>query len=137
MPAIDLARLKKQTARLADFFVLPAEFLRDYARSSISMSTAHCGQTKRGPSLRTCPPIAHRPLYCAKLKMNCASVAEKPTRIMRLNWQIPYGMKAALETRLLAAFLLGRIPPQEERLLARLTAWTQAVRDPRCPRRVC
>ena len=35
-----------------------------------------------------------------------------------------------LETRLLAAFLLGRIPPQEERLLARLTAWTQAVRDP-------
>jgi hypothetical protein len=26
--------------------------------------------------------------------------------------------------------LLGRIPPQEERLLARLTAWTQAVRDP-------
>jgi hypothetical protein len=35
-----------------------------------------------------------------------------------------------LETKLLAAFLLGRIPPQEERLLARLTAWTQAVRDP-------
>jgi hypothetical protein len=35
-----------------------------------------------------------------------------------------------LETRLLAAYLLGRIPPQEERLLARLTAWTQAVRDP-------
>ena len=26
--------------------------------------------------------------------------------------------------------MLGRIPPQEERLLARLTAWTQAVRDP-------
>jgi hypothetical protein len=35
-----------------------------------------------------------------------------------------------LETRLLAAFLLGCIPPQEERLLARLTAWTQAVHDP-------
>ena len=35
-----------------------------------------------------------------------------------------------LETRLLAAYLLGRIPPQEERLLARLTAWTQAIRDP-------
>ena len=34
------------------------------------------------------------------------------------------------ETRLLAAFLLGRIPPQEERLLARLTVWTQQVRDP-------
>jgi hypothetical protein len=34
-----------------------------------------------------------------------------------------------LETRLLAAFLLGRIPPQEERLLARLTAWTQQVHE--------
>ena len=32
--------------------------------------------------------------------------------------------------RLLAAFLLGRIPPQEERLLARLTAWTQQIQDP-------
>ncbi len=38
--------------------------------------------------------------------------------------------EGALETRLLAAFLLGRIPPQEERLLPRLTAWTQQVRDP-------
>ena len=36
----------------------------------------------------------------------------------------------ALETRLLAAFLLGRIPPLEERLLPRLTAWSQQVRDP-------
>jgi hypothetical protein len=35
-----------------------------------------------------------------------------------------------IETRLLAAFLLGRIPPREERLLARLTAWTQQVLDP-------
>jgi hypothetical protein len=35
-----------------------------------------------------------------------------------------------LETRLLAASLLGRIPPQEQRLLPRLTAWTMQVRDP-------
>jgi hypothetical protein len=31
---------------------------------------------------------------------------------------------------MLAAYLLGCIPPREERLLARLTAWTQQVRDP-------
>lgn len=36
----------------------------------------------------------------------------------------------SLETRLLAAFLLGRVPPQEEHLLPRLTAWTQQIRDP-------
>ena len=35
-----------------------------------------------------------------------------------------------LETRLLAAYLLGQIPPQEKRLLSRLTAWTQQIRDP-------
>ncbi|MCB0120052.1 MAG: alpha/beta hydrolase, partial [Anaerolineales bacterium] len=35
-----------------------------------------------------------------------------------------------LETRLLASYLLGRIPPQEERLLPRITAWTQQIRDP-------
>jgi hypothetical protein len=35
-----------------------------------------------------------------------------------------------LETRLLAAFLLGRMPPQEGRLIARLTAWTSQIQDP-------
>jgi len=38
--------------------------------------------------------------------------------------------EGALETHLLAAYLLGRIPPQEKRLLPRLSAWTQQVRDP-------
>ncbi|HEX8992080.1 MAG TPA: DNA alkylation repair protein, partial [Anaerolineales bacterium] len=34
-----------------------------------------------------------------------------------------------LETRILAAFLLGSIPPREERLLARLTAWSHQLYD--------
>jgi hypothetical protein len=34
-----------------------------------------------------------------------------------------------LEMRLLAATLLGKIQPQEQRLLPRLTAWTSQVRD--------
>jgi hypothetical protein len=37
--------------------------------------------------------------------------------------------EAWLETRLLAAFLLGRISPEEGPLIARLTAWTSQVRD--------
>ena len=40
------------------------------------------------------------------------------------------GMRAGSKQNCLPPFCLGRIPPQEERLLARLTAWTQAVRDP-------
>lgn len=39
--------------------------------------------------------------------------------------------ESALETRLLAAYLLGRVPPEEESMLPRLSAWTQQVRDPR------
>jgi len=35
-----------------------------------------------------------------------------------------------LEPRLLAAFVLGRISPEEAPLMARLTAWTAQVREP-------
>jgi hypothetical protein len=38
--------------------------------------------------------------------------------------------EGALETRLLAAYLLGRIPPSAGHLLPRITAWTQQIRDP-------
>jgi hypothetical protein len=64
-----------------------------------------------------------------QIETELSSIAEaRPIRALELAdtlWD-----EGWLETRLLAAYLLGRIPPQEERLLARLTAWTQAVRDP-------
>jgi len=37
--------------------------------------------------------------------------------------------EAWLETRLLAAFLLGSVSPEEAPLVARITAWTSQVRD--------
>ncbi|NJC94928.1 MAG: hypothetical protein C3F07_12825 [Anaerolineales bacterium] len=128
MPAIDLARLKKQSAQLADLFDQPAEFLREHRE----MLDYYVNRTLRSqgvapssvlPTYRT-PPVVLR-----QIETELAPLAEKKP-IQALELADALWDEGWLETRLLAAFLLGRIPPQEERLLARLTAWTQAVRDP-------
>jgi hypothetical protein len=128
MPAIDLARLKKQTAQLADLFDQPSDFLRELKE----LLDFYVNRTLRSqgvapssvlPTYRT-PSVVLR-----QIETELSPVAENnPIQALELAdvlWD-----EGWLETRLLAAFLLGRIPPQEERLLARLTAWTQAVRDP-------
>lgn len=128
MPAIDIARLKKQTARLADLFDQPAEFLREHREIldfyvNRSLRSQGVAPSSVLPTYRT-PAVVLR-----HIENELAYVAEnKPIQALGLAdalWD-----EGWLETRLLAAYLLGRIPPQEERLLARLTAWTQAVRDP-------
>jgi hypothetical protein len=128
MPAIDLARLNKQTAHLADIFGEPAAFLREVReilefyvnRSLRSQSVAPSSVL---PTYRT-PAVVLR-----QIEKELGPVAEEqPVQALELAdalWD-----EGWLETKLLASFLLGRIPPQEERLLARLTAWTQTVRDP-------
>src|SRR5215212_1595159 len=128
MPAIDLARLKKQTARLADIFNQSAEFMRELRevlefyvnRSLRSQSVAPSSVL---PTYRTPRAVLRQ------IETELGPVAEnRPVQALELAdalWD-----EGWMETKLLAAFLLGRIPPQEERLLARLTAWTQAVRDP-------
>ncbi len=128
MPAIDLARLKKQTAQLADLFDQPEAFLREHRE----VLDHYVNRTLR--SLGVAPssvlPTYRTPLVVMRqIETELGPLAEKrPIQALELAdalWD-----EGWLETRLLAAFLLGRIPPQEERLLARLTAWTQAVRDP-------
>src|SRR5512133_1156320 len=128
MPAIDLARLKKQTAQLVDLFGQPADFLRAHEeildfyvnRSLRSQSVAPSSVL---PTYRT--PVA----VLRQIEKALGPVAEAQS-ILALELADALWDEGWLETKLLAAFLLGRIPPQEERLLARLTAWTQAVRDP-------
>jgi hypothetical protein len=128
MPAIDLARLKKQTTQLADLFDQPSAFLREHREIldyyvNRSLRSQGVAPSSVLPTYRT--PI----VVLRQIETELGSVAEKqPFQALELAdalWD-----EGWLETRLLAAFLLGRIPPQEERLLARLTAWTQAVRDP-------
>ncbi len=128
MPAIDLARLKKQTAQLADLFNQPSVFLREHREIldyyvNRSLRSQGVAPSSVLPTYRT-PTVVLR-----QIEIELGPVAERqPFQALELAdalWD-----EGWLETRLLAAFLLGRIPPQEERLLARLTAWTQAVRDP-------
>ncbi len=128
MPAIDLARLKKQTAKLADLFDQPADFLREHREIldhyvNRTLRSQGVAPSSVLPTYRT-PPVVLR-----QIETELGPVAaQKPFQALELAdalWD-----EGWLETRLLAAHLLGRIPPQEERLLARLTAWTQAVRDP-------
>ena len=128
MPAIDLARLKKQTAQLADLFDQPPGFLREHREIldfyvNRSLRSQGVAPSSVLPTYRT-PNVVLR-----QIETELGPTAEKrPIQALELAdalWD-----EGWLETRLLAAFLLGRIPPQEERLLARLTAWTQAVRDP-------
>src|SRR5215208_5377651 len=128
MPAIDLARLKKQTAQLADLFNQPVVFLRELRevlefyinRTLRSLSVAPSSVL---PTYRT-PVVVLR-----QIEKELGPAAERQP-IQALELADALWDEGWLETRLFAAFLLGRIPPQEERLLARLTAWTQAVRDP-------
>lgn len=129
MPAIDLARLRKQANRLADFFFLPEDFIRQLRKILeyyINYTMRHKDPVAPGstlPTFRT-PNVVLRHL---ENELNVLAV-ENPQQALELAdrlWDEGY-----LETRQIAAFLLGRIPPQEEYLLARLTAWTQQVRDP-------
>jgi len=128
MPAIDLARLKKQTTHLADIFDQPADFLREHRE----ILDYYVNRTLRSQSVApssVLPTYRTPPVVLRQIETELGSVAaKKPIQALELAdalWD-----EGWLETLLLAAFLLGRIPPQEERLLARLTAWTQAVRDP-------
>ena len=129
MPAIDLSRLRKQANRLADFFFLPDEFLK-HLRELLEFYVNHTLRTKEnaapGSNLKT---YHTPPAVVTQIENEVRAVAEaNPEFALELAdvlWD-----EGALETRLLAAFLLGRIPPQEERLLPRLSAWSQQVRDP-------
>ena len=128
MPAIDLARLKKQTAQLVDLFDQPALFLREHREIldfyvNRSLRSQGVAPSSVLPTYRT-PSVVLR-----QIETELGPVSERQP-IQALELADALWDEGWLETRLLAAFLLGRIPPQEERLLARLTAWTQAVRDP-------
>jgi hypothetical protein len=128
MPAIDLARLKKQCAQLADLFDRPDEFVR----SLHGMLEFYVNHTMRddgavAPSsvletYRTPPPILkHIENELGPLAADNPDYAlDLADRLWDEGW---------LEMRLLAAILLGKLPPQEQRLLPRLTAWTSQVRD--------
>jgi hypothetical protein len=129
MPAIDIARLRKQSNQLVDFFFLPEDFLKnlremlDFYVNRTLRKQENIAPGSNLPTYRT-PPVVMRQIQNA-IGPTATENPHYALELADLLWDEGY-----IETRLLAAFLLGRIPPQEERLLARLTAWAQQVRDP-------
>ncbi len=129
MPAIDLTRLRKQANRLADFFFLPDEFmkhLREILEFYVNYTLRTVENVAPGSNLKTyrTPPAVLTQIQ-NELRIKAEANPHFALELADLLWD-----EGALETRLLAAYLLGRIPPQEERLLPRITAWTQQIRDP-------
>jgi len=129
MPAIDLTRLRKQATRLADFFFLPDEFmkhLREILEFYVNYTLRTVENVAPGSNLKT---YRTPPAVLTQIQNELRTKAEEnphfALELADVLWD-----EGALETRLLASFLLGRIPPQEERLLPRITAWTQQIRDP-------
>ncbi len=128
MPAIDLARLRKQAARLAEFFFVPNEFIKNLHE----MLDFYVNYSVRKPpviapginlqTFRTPTVVVKQIEQELTVLVDNSNNADAALDLADHLWDEEY-----LETRLLAAFVLGRIPPQEGRLLARLTAWTQQV----------
>lgn len=129
MPAIDLARLKKQAAQLADLFDQPDALVRalhNMLEFYVNRSLREVDAVAPSSVLETyrTPPVIlrHIEIELAPLAAsNPGAALALADRLWDEGW---------LEMRLLAAALLGRLPPREERLLPRLTAWTMQVRDP-------
>jgi len=129
MPAIDLARLKKQTAQLTDLFNRPEDFVRalhDMLDFYVNRSRREADTVAPSSALDSyhTPPVI---LKAIETEIGPLAVSDPNATIELADrlWDEDW-----LETRLLAASLLGRIPPQEEQLLARLTAWAGQVREP-------
>lgn len=128
MPAIDLARLKIQAARLAEKFGQPPAFLLALNEllgyyNNRTIRAAQIAQRLSLPTFRTPRPVLRQ------IESELTVLAEKqPDEAITLSdtlWEAD-----SLESRLLAAFLLGSIPSGHAIFaLARLPAWLNQSTD--------
>ncbi len=118
-----------QAARLADFFFLPDEFLKrlsEMLEFYVNYTLRTVENVAPGSNLKTyrTPPAVLTQIQ-NELRLKAEENPQHALELADKLWD-----EGALEMRLLASYLLGRIPPQEERLLPRVSAWTQQIRDP-------
>ena len=128
MPAVDIARLKTQAVVLVEKFDQPAVFLKELHE----VLDLYADRTLRAGVVAS--PVSVLPAYrtpqsvLRQIEMELGPLASTfPEQSMALTdalWKDGY-----LETRLLAASLLGRIHPETALLLERITAWISRTRD--------
>ena len=128
MPAIDLARLKIQAARLAEKFDKPLDFLSalNELLGFYTNRTIRATQVAQRLSL----PTYHTPRpVLRQIESELAVLAENQTTeaivLSEALWEA-----GSLESRLLAAFLMGNIPATRAILaLTRLPVWLNQSTD--------
>ncbi len=128
MPAIDLARLKLQAARLADHFSDPPAFLRALEEildfyTNRTLHPKQAAQRLSLPAYRTPRPVLRQ------IQAEIAPLAEaRPADALALTYAL--WDAGSLESRLLAAHLLGSIPPASAMpAFARLPDWLRLSAD--------
>jgi hypothetical protein len=128
MPAIELARLKIQAARLADKFAEPQAFLRALNElldlyTNHTIRTAQVVQRLAAPTYHTPRPVL-RQIESELLALAENHPAEAASLITVL-WD-----GNSLESRGLAAYLMGNLPIDQTRpFLASLPAWLNQSTD--------
>lgn len=122
MPAIDLARLKTQAVRLAEKFAEPETFLRELNEmldfyTNRTIRQAQVVQRLSAPTYHTPRPVLRQ------IERELAPLAESQSNqalnLIKVLWEAD-----SLESRLLAAFLLGNVPSDQAiPTLRLLPAW--------------
>ena len=125
MPAIQPARLKQQAALLAEHFDAPAAFVRSlyYLLQFYADRTHRSGQAGEPSPLveaYNVPAPALR-LILQPLLLRVEQEPEEALALCEALWREPY-----LEFRVLAAALLGEIPPRPAEVISnRITLWAE------------
>jgi len=128
MPAINLAQLKTQAARLSEKFSDPEAFVHELNElldfyTNRTIRTTQIVQRLSLPTYRTPAPVLRQ--IQAELLPLAGSYSVEAVALTKALWKA-----GSLESRLLAAYLLGNIPPvQAFPTLARLPDWLAQSTD--------
>ena len=128
MPAIDIARLKTQSAVLVEKFDQPAIFIKElhqildlYADRTVRVGIV-AAQISVLPAYRV-PQAVLRQIEM-ELGPLAATFPEQAMSLTDNLWKDGF-----FESRLLAAGILGRIHPETPLLIERISAWVSRTRD--------
>jgi hypothetical protein len=129
MPAVNLSRLRIQSAKLIDLFDNPDAFLQELH----NLFEHYADRTLRSGAIISpiiVLPSFHVPQSVIRhLQMEIGARAQiDPGRTLSLADKL--WLDGYYESRLLAAFLLGRIPPNNDSYLERLNEWVSETREP-------
>ncbi len=128
MPAINLARLKIQAARLAEKFSEPQDFLHSLNEllgyyTNRTIRAAQIAQRLSVPTYQTPRPVLRQ--IESELAVHAENLPAEAIKLSDTLWKA-----GSLESRQLAAFLLGNIPPEQAILaLTRLPDWLDQSKD--------